>query len=343
MAGADRFIRTFAQISSADLPLVGGKTASLGEMYQALRPQGVPIPNGFAITTEAYRHLLEQARLWQPLRALLAPLRVEDPKDLAERARQARHMIYSAGLPADLEAEILAAYRRLMSESAATTSLAVRSSATAEDLPTVSFAGQQDSFLNIEGESRLLEACRRCFASLFTDRAIHYRVDNGFDHFKVALSVAVQKMVRADRGASGVMFTLDTESGFRDVVLITGSYGLGENIVQGAVEPDEFLVFKPTFRNGLRTVLRHTLGSKKIKMIYADGAGAESTRNVATTDEERDRYCLSDQQILTLTDYALKIEWHYSERAGSPVPMDIEWAEDGLDGQLYVVQARPET
>ena len=343
MAGADRFIRTFAQISSADLALVGGKTASLGEMYQALRPQGVPIPNGFAITTDAYRHLLEHSQLWQPLRALLAPLRLDDPADLAERGRQARQRIYAAGLPADLEAQILDAYRQLMSESGAMTSVAVRSSATAEDLPTASFAGQQDSFLNIAGEAQLLEATRRCFASLFTDRAIHYRADNGFDHFKVALSVAVQTMVRADRGASGVMFTLDTESGFRDVVLITGSYGLGENIVQGAVEPDEFLVFKPTFRAGRRTVLRHTLGSKKIKMVYAEGGAGQSTRNVATSDEERDRYCISDQQILTLADYALKIEWHFSERAGESVPMDIEWATDGPDGSIYVVQARPET
>ena len=343
MAGAARYIRFFSDISSADLHLVGGKTASLGEMYQALRPQGVPIPNGFAITTVAYRHLLDHAQLHQPLRELFAQLHVDDPEDLARRGQQARQLIYDAGLPADLQEEILAAYRSLVSESPEATSVAVRSSATAEDLPTASFAGQQDSFLNIQGETQVLDACRRCFASLFTDRAIHYRTDNGFDHFKVALSVAVQKMVRSDRGASGVMFTLDTESGFRDVVLITGSYGLGENIVQGAVEPDEFLVFKPTFRAGRRAVLRHSLGSKQVKMIYADKEATEPTRNVATTPQERERYCIGDEDVLTLADYALKIEWHYSERAGQPTPMDIEWAKDGLSGQLYVVQARPET
>ena len=343
MSSASRYIRFFEQISSADLRLVGGKTASLGEMYRALRPQGVLIPNGFAITTDAYRYMLEQAQAWQPLRELLADLRVDDPDDLARRGQRARQIVYGAGLPHALQEEILAAYRRLREESGQPMSVAVRSSATAEDLPTTSFAGQQDSFLNIEGETRLLDACRRCFASLFTDRAIHYRVDNGFDHFKVALSIAVQKMVRADRGASGVMFTLDTESGFRDVVLITGSWGLGENIVQGAVEPDEFVVFKPTFLAGRRAVLRHSLGSKQIKMIYADSEAHEPTRNVPTPPEDRQRFCIGDEEALVLADYAIKIEHHYSRQAGQPMPMDIEWAKDGLDGRLYVVQARPET
>ena len=343
MSPASRYIRFFEQISSADLRLVGGKTASLGEMYRALRPQGVLIPNGFAITTEAYRDLLEQAQAWQPLRELLADLRADDPGELARCGQRARQIVYGAALPRDLQEEILAAYRRLREESAEPMSVAVRSSATAEDLPTTSFAGQQDSFLNVEGETRLLDACRRCFASLFTDRAIHYRVDNGFDHFKVALSIAVQKMVRADRGASGVMFTLDTESGFRDVVLITGSWGLGENIVQGAVEPDEFVVFKPTFLTGRRAVLRHSLGSKQIKMIYADREAREPTRNVPTPPEEQRRYCLADEEALILADYAIKIEHHYSRQAGRSMPMDIEWAKDGRDGRLYVVQARPET
>ena len=343
MSPASRYIRFFEQISSADLRLVGGKTASLGEMYRALRPQGVLIPNGFAITTDAYRDLLEQAQAWQPLRELLADLRADDPGELARRGQRARQIVYGAGLPRDLQDQILAAYRRLREESAEPMSVAVRSSATAEDLPTTSFAGQQDSFLNVEGETPLLDACRRCFASLFTDRAIHYRVDNGFDHFKVALSIAVQKMVRADRGASGVMFTLDTESGFRDVVLITGSWGLGENIVQGAVEPDEFVVFKPTFLTGHRAVLRHSLGSKQIKMIYADREAREPTRNVPTPPEEQQRYCLADEEALVLADYAIKIEHHYSRQAGRSMPMDIEWAKDGRDGRLYVVQARPET
>ena len=343
MSPAPRFIRFFAEISAADLRLVGGKTASLGEMYQALRPQGVSIPDGFAITTEAYRYVLEQANAWQALRRLLADLRADDAEDLARRARKARDLVYGAGLPADLQAEILVAFQRLNSDCATPISVAVRSSATAEDLPTMSFAGQQDSFLNITGESALLEACRRCFASLFTDRAIHYRSDNGFDHFKVALSIAVQKMVRADEGASGVMFTLDTESGFRDVVLISASYGLGENIVQGALEPDELVVFKPTFLSGRRAVLRRSLGSKQIKMIYAGPGEREPTRNVTTSAQERERYCLSDEEVLVLANVAIKIEGHYSARAGRAMPMDIEWAKDGLDGRLYVVQARPET
>ena len=343
MSPAPRFIRFFAEISAADLRLVGGKTASLGEMYQALRPQGVSIPDGFAITTEAYRYVLEQANAWQALRRLLADLRADDAEDLARRARKARDLVYGAGLPADLQAEILVAFQRLNSDCATPISVAVRSSATAEDLPTMSFAGQQDSFLNITGESALLEACRRCFASLFTDRAIHYRSDNGFDHFKVALSIAVQKMVRADECASGVMFTLDTESGFRDVVLISASYGLGENIVQGALEPDEFVVFKPTFLSGRRAVLRRSLGSKQIKMIYAGPGEREPTRNVTTSAQERERYCLSDEEVLVLANVAIKIEGHYSARAGRAMPMDIEWAKDGLDGRLYVVQARPET
>ena len=343
MSPAPRYTRFFEQLSSSDLRLVGGKTASLGEMYRALRPQGVLIPNGFAITTDAYRDMLEQAQAWQPLRALLADLRVDDPDDLARRAQRARQIVYGAGLPRDLQDEILTAYRRLREESGEPMSVAVRSSATAEDLPTTSFAGQQDSFLNVAGETRLLDACRRCFASLFTDRAIHYRVDNGFDHFKVALSIAVQKMVRADRGASGVMFTLDTESGFRDVVLITGSWGLGENIVQGAVEPDEFVVFKPTLLTGHRAVLRHSLGSKQIKMIYSDSEAREPTRNVPTPSAQQQRYCLADEEALVLADYAIKIEHHYSRQAGRPMPMDIEWAKDGLDERLYVVQARPET
>ncbi len=343
MGAPARYIRFFEQISASDLSLVGGKTASLGEMYQTLRPLGVLIPNGFAITTDAYRDMLQRAQAWQPLHELLAELKVDDPQDLTRRAQRAREIVYAAGLPEDLRTQILAAYRRLREESEQPISVAVRSSATAEDLPTMSFAGQQDSFLNIQGEARLLDACRRCFASLFTDRAIHYRVDNGFDHFKVALSIAVQKMVRADLAASGVMFTLDTESGFRDVVLITGSYGLGENIVQGAVEPDEFVVFKPTFLTGRRAVLRHTLGRKQIRMIYAEEAAHEPTLNVATTPEERERFCLSDEEVLVLADYAIKIEQHYSRQAKRAMPMDIEWAKDGIDGHLYIVQARPET
>jgi len=340
---ARRYIRFFADIGADDVALVGGKTASLGEMYRRLSPQGVPVPNGFAITAQAYRDVLERAHAWEPLREALQGLRADDMQDLARRGHRAREIVYGAPLPEDLRAEILEAYRALRSEYGPECSVAVRSSATAEDLPTASFAGQQETFLNVQGEERLLDAVRRCFASLFTDRSIHYRIDQGFDQLKVALSVCVMKMVRSDLASSGVMFTIDTETGFRDVVLVTGAYGLGENIVQGAVDPDEFLVFKPTFEQGHRAVLRRSRGSKKIKLVYAAGGTRESTRNVPTPQADRDRFCLADEDVLTLADYAIRIERHYSQRAGRPVPMDIEWAKDGTDGRLYIVQARPET
>jgi pyruvate,water dikinase len=338
-----RFIRLFDEITAEDVALVGGKTASLGEMYRALRPRGVVVPNGFAITAEAYRHVLTQAHAWKELHTALDGVQVDDMEDLARRGLRAREIVYSAGLPQDLEREILAAYEALQGEYGAEMSVAVRSSATAEDLPTASFAGQQESFLNVKGKEALLDACRRCFASLFTDRAIHYRVDVGFDHFKVALSIAVMKMVRADLASSGVIFTVDTESGFRDVVLITGSYGLGENVVQGAVEPDELLVFKPTLLTGHRAVLRRSLGSKKIKMIYAEAGSREATCNVPTPQADREHFCLSDEEALSLAEQAIEIERHYSARAGTHQPMDIEWAKDGLDQRLYIVQARPVT
>jgi pyruvate, water dikinase len=343
MESQHRFIRRFEEIAAADVALVGGKTASLGEMYRALRPRGVSVPNGFAITAEAYRYILSQANAWAELHAALDGVTVDDAEDLGRRGRRAREIVYAAGIPEDLRAQILDAYRALQREYGAEMSVAVRSSATAEDLPTASFAGQQESFLNVRGEEALLDACRRCFASLFTDRAIHYRVDVGFDHFKVALSIAVMKMVRADLASSGVIFTVDTESGFRDVVLITGSYGLGENVVQGAVEPDELMVFKPTLATGHRALLRRTLGSKKIKMVYAGNGARESTCNIATPQADRERFCLSDEEALRLAEQAVEIERHYSARAGAPQPMDIEWAKDGIDGGLYVVQARPVT
>ncbi len=337
------YIRFFDQIGIDDVPLVGGKNASLGEMYQALTPKGVKVPNGFAITAEAYRYVLEAAGKWDALRTTMDGLNPEDVEDLARRGAQAREIIYGAGIPDDLRAEIIAAYHRLQAEYGEGLSLAVRSSATAEDLPTASFAGQQDTYLNIAGEEQLIDACRRCFASLFTDRAIHYRIDQGFDHFSVALSIGVMKMVRSDLAASGVMFSLDTESGFRDVVFITAAYGLGENVVQGAVDPDEFYVHKPTFTAGHRMVLRRNLGAKKIKMIYAHGRTREQTRNVPTSGDERQRYCISDDEVLKLADYAITVERHYSDKAGYDKPMDMEWAKDGIDGELYMVQARPET
>jgi len=343
MSKQANYIRWFNELSIDDIPLVGGKNASLGEMYRELTPQGIQIPNGFAVTAEAYRYVLDQANGWEQLHQALDDLNPDDVGDLAKRALKAREIIYAAPFPEDLEQQIIEAFSQLKEQYGDDLSVAVRSSATAEDLPTASFAGQQDTYLNIRGDQALLDSCKRCFASLFTDRAIHYRIDQGFDHFKLALSIGVMKMVRSDLEASGVMFSLDTESGFKDVVFITGAYGLGENVVQGAVDPDEFYVHKPTFEQGHRAVLRRTLGAKKIKMVYSEGRTREPTRNIVTSEEQRGRFCISDADVLTLADYAIKIEKHYSGKAGQAKPMDIEWAKDGLDGTLYIVQARPET
>jgi pyruvate,water dikinase len=337
-----RFVRFFEEIGIADAPQVGGKNASLGEMFRELTSKGIAVPNGFAITAEAYRHMLGHAGAWADLRKSLEGLDASNVEDLARRAALAREIVYGAGLPADLEAEIREAMARLVAEYGSELTVAVRSSATAEDLPTASFAGQHETYLNVRGESAVLEAVRHCFASLFTDRAIRYRIDNGFDHFKVFNSVGVMKMVRSDLACSGVIFTIDTETGFEDVVFITGAYGLGENVVQGAVDPDEFYVFKPTYRQGKRAVLKRTLGPKKIKMIFSQG-GRATTRNIPTDGKERDRFCLSDEEVLELAGQAIAIEEHYSAKAGARRPMDIEWAKDGVDGRLYIVQARPET
>jgi pyruvate,water dikinase len=331
------YVSFFEEFGIDDIPTVGGKNASLGEIYQKLASAGVRVPNGFAITADAYRAVLREAKIEESLHAALDDLDPSDMADLRRRARRARELVYGAGLPADLADEIRAGYRQLQSQYGEDVSLAVRSSATAEDLPTASFAGQQDTFLNIRGEESLLDACRRCFASLFTDRSIHYRVDQGFDHFKVALSIGVMKMVRSDLASSGVLFTLDTESGFRDVVFITGAYGLGENVVQGAVDPDEFYVHKPRLVAGYRAVLRRLLGDKAVKMVFVDGETRHTTRNVPTPKADRDSFCLSDAEVLELADFAVTIEDHYGR------PMDIEWAKDGVDGKLYIVQARPET
>ncbi len=337
------YIRWFDAISHSDVPLVGGKTASLGEMYRSLSAQGVCIPNGFAVTAAAYRFVLDQAGAWDALRSALDGLNPDDPDDLARRGRTARELVHNAPIPEGLQGELLEAYRKLCEEYGPDTTVAVRSSATAEDLPTASFAGQQETFLNVHGEQAVMEAFKRCLASLFTDRAIHYRITNGFDHFSVSLSVCIQKMVRSDTASSGVMFTLDTESGFRDVVFVTAALGLGETVVQGTVQPDEFYVHKPTLRDGFRTVLKRTLGTKALKMVYDQGRGGSRTKNVATTAPEREQFCLSDEEVLTLAEYAMAIEEHYGALAGVPRPMDIEWAKDGLDGRLYIVQARPET
>jgi len=334
------YVRWFSDIRVNDVALVGGKNASLGELYSTLSQQGVRVPNGFALTAAAYRDALTDAKAWEPLHRLFDKLDKRQLDVLAERAAAAREIIYQATAAKTLREQIVQAYRQLESEYGAKVAVAVRSSATAEDLPSASFAGQHESFLNVSGDDEVFDACRRCFASIFTDRAISYRVDNGFDHFKVALSVGVMKMVRSDRAASGVMFTLDTESGFRDVVFVTGVYGLGENIVQGTVDPDEFYVHKPTFRAGHRTVLNRSLGRKQMRMIYADHGGI---RNVPASEAERERFCIADAEVLELADDAIKIEDHYSKNAGHPMPMDIEWAKDGDDGRLYIIQARPET
>lgn len=337
------YVRFFNEVGIDDIPVVGGKNASLGEMYQALTPQGIPIPNGFAVTAQAYEALLTENNLWDELHNILDTLDENDVTDLANRGNQARALIFNAPFPKKLEEEIIRAYHQLTADFDEKISLAIRSSATAEDLPTASFAGQQDTYLNVHGEQALLNACKRCFASLFTDRAIHYRIDNGFDHFSVGLSIGVQKMVRSDLASSGVMFSIDTETGFKDTAFITGAYGLGENVVQGAVEPDEFYVHKPTFKKGYRAVLKHHLGAKKIKMVYAKDTTKSPVVNIPTSVNDQKRFCLTDEEVLQLADYTIRIEDYYSNHAGKDKPMDIEWAKDGLDGKLYIVQARPET
>jgi pyruvate,water dikinase len=338
-----KYIRFFKEIGVDDVALVGGKTSSIGEMYRKLTPQGVKVPNGFAITAEAYRYILDKANAWDALHKALDGIDADNMADLANRGKKAREIVYGAPLPDDLKQEILSAYQTLQDEYGQGLSVAVRSSATAEDLPDVSFAGQHESYLNIYGDALLLDSCKRCFASIFTDRAIHYRIDQGFGHFKVYLSIAVMKMVRSDMASSGVIFSLDTESGFQDVVFITGAYGLGENVVQGAVDPDEFYVFKPTLEQGYRKILRRVLGNKEIKMVYREGGTREATRNIPTSQTDRDQFCITDEEALILADYAIKVEKHYSQKAGHSLPMDMEWAKDGKDGQLYMVQARPET
>ncbi len=332
----------FDEIGIEDIPLVGGKNASLGEMIQQLTPKGVNVPTGFAITAYAYRYFIEKAGLEAKLRELFADLDVDDVSNLQEHGKKARRFILSINFPPELEAAIGEAYQKLCEQYGEDTDVAVRSSATAEDLPDASFAGQQETYLNVQGVKRVLEYCHRCFASLFTDRAISYRQGNGFDHFDVALSVGVQKMVRSDLASSGVMFSIDTESGFKNAALITGAYGLGENVVQGAVNPDEYLVFKPTLQEGFRPILKKRLGNKRIKMVY-DLGSSRLTTNVWVPESEQEKFCLNDDEILQLARWAVQIEDHYSQVRGVYTPMDIEWAKDGITGELFVVQARPET
>ena len=336
------YIKWFRELGIEDVDLVGGKNASLGEMYQNLAKEGIRIPNGFAITADAYCHILDVNGAWEKLHAQLDHFDPDDVSALQKVGKACRDIIYDCVLPDDLVKQIEKGYEALRAEYGKEVTLAVRSSATAEDSPEASFAGQNDSYLNISGLDALLDAYKRCLSSNFTDRSIHYKYDHGFDYLKVHLSVVVMKMVRSDIGESGVMFSIDPETGFKDVVFINAAYGLGENIVQGTIAPDNFYVHKPTFKKGYRTVLKRKLGEKALKMVFADEIN-EHTRNISTPNEDQTRFCISDEDVMLLTEYAIKIEEHYSEQAGYDKPMDIEWAKDGLDGHLYIVQARPET
>jgi pyruvate,water dikinase len=332
------FVKRFAELGIKDVPLVGGKNASLGEMYRELKGEGIEVPNGFATTADAYRQYIEHNNLQERIAKALDELDTNDVQALAVTGAKIRQWIMHGNMPKQLVEEVREAYKELEAEYGENTDVAVRSSATAEDLPTASFAGQQETYLNIRGTTNLLATCKQVFASLFTDRAISYRVDKGFTHMDVALSIGVQQMVRSDIGASGVMFSIDTETGFRDVVFITAAYGLGENVVQGAVNPDEFYVFKPTLAEGKRPILKRQLGEKAIKMIYtSDPMAGMSTHNVRVRLEERRQFAINDEEVLQLARYAAAIEKHYGR------PMDIEWAKDGDSGKLYIVQARPET
>jgi len=330
-----KFVKWFEEFGAKDVALVGGKNASLGEMVRNLGKKGVTIPPGFAITAEAYKYVVEKAGISQKIRDTLADLDTQDMENLAKRGEKIRNLIANSPCPKELEEEIRICYRKMEERFGKNVDVAVRSSATAEDLPTASFAGQQTSYLNVRGEDDLLEKVMDCFASLFTNRAISYRVDKGFDHLSVYLSIGVQKMVRSDLACSGVIFSIDTESGFRDVVYITAAYGLGENVVQGIVDPDQFYVFKPTLKEGFRPIVEKKLGTKEKRLVYkSDRAGTEQKE---VKLENQRKFVLSDDEILVLARWACIIEEHYG------LPMDIEWAKDGITGELFIVQARPET
>ena len=332
-----------AQVGIGAVAQVGGKNASLGEMIRELSKEGVQVPGGFATTALAYRNLLSANKLVAPLKGLLAQLDTGDLQALQDAGLEARRLVLQADLPPELEQAILAAYAALGAPA-----VAVRSSATAEDLPEASFAGQQETFLNIQGDRALLEACRRCYASLFTDRAIVYRQQHGYDHLEVALSIGVQRMVRSDLACSGVMFSIDTETGFQDAVLLTAAYGLGENVVQGVVNPDEFLIHKPTLELGFAPIVCKRLGSKNLRLVLnpsgcAEAGAGHPVGNEAVSLAEQERYALSDQEALQLARLAVLVERHYSAKRGVQTPMDLEWAKDGISGELFILQARPET
>jgi len=336
------WIRGFDEVGMNDVSDVGGKNASLGEMRRALTPLGIRTPDGFATTADGYRAFLRAADLERVIDDGLRDLDVDRIEALQAAGARIRSAILAAPLPVELIQGVSDAYRRLEGAYGANCDVAVRSSATAEDLPDASFAGQQETYLNIHGEAMLIDAVKRCYASLFTDRAIVYRVHHGFDHLQVALSVGVQKMVRSDLACAGVMFSIDTETGFANAVLINGAYGLGESVVQGTVNPDEFYVFKPTLAKGFRPILQKKLGTKEFKLVYEDG-GSRQTRSVPVSPDDRERFVLSDGDILTLARWTVLVEEHYSRLRGVSSPMDIEWAKDGRTGELFLVQARPET
>ncbi|MFN0141705.1 MAG: phosphoenolpyruvate synthase [Pyrinomonadaceae bacterium] len=342
MSESKPYVLDFDRISADDVALVGGKCASLGELFRELKSEGVRAVDGFSTTSHAYELLLETDNLRNRLRSLLKGLDVNNLDELARVGAEARRLMLETPFPADVQSAIFAAYERLGERIGKKSfEVAVRSSATAEDLPDASFAGQQDTILNVRGETNLIEACHQCYASLWTDRAISYRTAKGFDHFDVALSIGIQPMVRSDIAASGVMFTLDTESGFRDVVVINGAWGLGEAVVQGMATPDEWIVFKPTLKLGFRPIVTRKLGVKEVKMVFNDDGMGTVVRPVV--ESQRNRFCLAGFEILQLAEWACAIEDHYSKRAGQSQPMDIEWAKDGVTGELFILQARPET
>ena len=339
-----RYIKFFKELNNKNVNLVGGKNASIGEMFQELVPIGIKVPDGFAITSEAYWYLLEQGGAKQKIIELLENVDATEIDVLKIRSKQIRELIFGTPFPSDLRDEIFQAYEILSQQyHMKEADVAVRSSATAEDLPDASFAGQQDTYLNIKGKTELIHYIKSCLASLFTDRAISYRASRGFDHLKVALSVGVQKMVRADKGSAGVMFSIDTETGFKDAVFITSAWGLGENVVGGTINPDEFYVFKPTLEQNKRPIIKRQLGNKTQKMVYAPRGSEHPTRNIKTTKKEWQSFSLSDEDVLILAKYAIEIEKHYSKEAKQYRPMDIEWAKDGESGEIFIVQARPET
>ncbi|MDP3964675.1 MAG: phosphoenolpyruvate synthase, partial [bacterium] len=331
-----QFVLWFDELRNTDVKYVGGKNASLGEMYRFLTPKGVRVPNGFAVTAYAYQHFVKEAGIKKEIRRVLKETNIHDVRSLMRGGKEIRELILGSQFPKEIETAIVDSYRQMEKEYGKNCDVAVRSSATAEDLPDASFAGQQDTYLNIRGATELLKASKKCVASLFTNRAISYREDKGFDHFKISLSIGVQKMVRSDKASSGVMFTIDTESGFQNVVLINSSYGLGENIVQGKVTPDEYYVFKPTLKQGYNAIVSRRLGDKRIKMIYSSDP-QKPTKDVAVSRSDQLAFSITDKEVHQLAKWGVIIEKHYGR------PYDMEWAKDGQTGQLFIVQARPET